>query len=118
MLLTTLLLAMAVHATPDCKESKPGLKAQAKITCEHAHRTAMTKVNKAAQVKSSELEMENGKLVYSFDIKEPGKDGIEEVQIDAQTGEVVSVKHESARQEAEEAAKEKAEHDKEAHEKH
>ena len=53
-----------------------------------------------------------GKLIYSFDIKVAGKSGIEEVAVDAMTGKVLAVKHESPKQEAKEkaadAAKEKA----------
>ena len=53
-----------------------------------------------------------GKLIYSFDIKVAGKSGIEEVAVDAMTGKVLVVEHESPKQEAKEkaadAAKEKA----------
>ena len=52
------------------------------------------------------LEEEDGKLIYSFEIKVPGKSGIEEVNVDAKSGKVVSVEHETDAQIAAEAAKE------------
>jgi hypothetical protein len=57
-------------------------------------------------VKSSELENEGGKLIYSFDIEVTGKSGIEEVNIDAMTGDVLAVEHEDAKKEQEEAREE------------
>jgi hypothetical protein len=54
-----------------------------------------------------ELELERGCLVYSFDIRVSGRDGVEEVLIDAGTGKVLSYTHESAKREAAERAKEK-----------
>ena len=53
-------------------------------------------------VKESELEKEHGRLVWSFDIAMPGTNVVTEVQVDAMTGEIVSVEHETpAQQEAE-----------------
>jgi regulator of RNase E activity RraB len=52
-------------------------------------------------VKSAELETEKGRLVYSFDIITSDKK-IMEVQIDAQTGEVVVVEEESEEHERQE----------------
>jgi uncharacterized membrane protein YkoI len=96
------LSGMAVAAPAvTCKEEKPGLAAKAKITCADAEKAALAKVP-GAKVKSRELEEEKGKLVYSFDLKQKGKSGIEEVQVDAVTGEVVSVEHESPKDEAKE----------------
>jgi hypothetical protein len=56
-------------------------------------------------VKSSEWEKENGRWVYSFDIQTAG--GIREVQVDANTGNIVEDKIESAADEAKEASEEK-----------
>jgi uncharacterized membrane protein YkoI len=88
----------------------PELAAKAKITLEAARATALAKVPKG-KLKSEELEEENGKLQYSFDIKVPGKSGIEEVEIDALDGSVIKVEHESAAAEKAEAAKEAKEKD-------
>ncbi len=88
-----------------CKQESKGLNARAKVTCEQALKAARTRVPNGS-VKSAELVEENGKLVYSFDIKVAKKSGIEEVQVDALTGEVVSVEHEDAKAEAAERKKE------------
>jgi uncharacterized membrane protein YkoI len=82
-----------------CREHA-ALKARAKIDCAVARKTALGKA--PGRVISAELEEEGGKLVYSFDVKQKGKKGIEEVQIDATSGDVVSVQHETAAQEAKE----------------
>lgn len=49
-------------------------------------------------VKESELEKEHGKLVWSFDIATPGTSDITEVQVDAMTGQIVSVEKETLEQ--------------------
>lgn len=79
------------------------LAAKAKISLEAARATALAKVPKG-KLKSEELEEENGKLLYSFDIKVPGKSGVEEVEVDALNGSVIKVGHESAAAEKAEAA--------------
>lgn len=81
---------------------------QAKISQDSARAIALQRVPNAT-VKSEELEKEHGKLIYSFDLTVAGKTGVEEVNVDAMTGEVVSVEHESAKKEQAEAKKEKAE---------
>ena len=48
-------------------------------------------------MKESELEKEHGRLVWSFDIAMPGTNVVTEVQVDAMTGEIVSVEKETAR---------------------
>lgn len=95
--------AMQQQATVKVKESTPGLAAQATISADSAQKLALAEV-KRGWVREAELEMEQGTLVYSYDIKARGKAGIEEVLIDAKTGAVVSKKHESAKAEAKEAA--------------
>jgi hypothetical protein len=100
--------AMAGPATLTCKEAAKGLSAKAKISCDDARRTALAKVP-GAGVKSAEIEEEHGKLVYSFDLKTKSKDGIAEVQVDAATGEIVSVEHEDAKSEAAEKKADEAE---------
>jgi uncharacterized membrane protein YkoI len=97
-------MAQASTSAGSCKEEKAGLAAKAKVTCADAQQTALARVPKA-KVKSAEIEEEGGRLVYSFDLKQPGKKGIEEVQVDAATGAVVSVEHEGP---AAEAAEKKA----------
>lgn len=85
------------------QNNQANLMAQAKITKAEAQKTALKKAN--GTVEDSELEMENGKLVYSFDIRNK-KGMITEVQIDAKTGKIVSVEEEDAAKEAAEKKKE------------
>jgi uncharacterized membrane protein YkoI len=82
------------------------LKAEAKVTLDAASKTALAKVP-GGTIKSSELEREDGKLIWSFDISKPGTRNISEVQVDAKTGMVVSETTETPQQQREEAAKEK-----------
>ena len=70
----------------------------AKISMRAARATALAQVP-GGKVRSGELEREHGKLIYSFDIRQPRKQGVEEVQIDARTGEVISRHHESPKTE-------------------
>jgi uncharacterized membrane protein YkoI len=86
-------------------ESQEALQQEAKISEATARATALKEVPNGT-VKSSELEREKGKLIYSYDITVPGKSGVEEVNVNAIDGSVVAKKHESAKTERKEAAKE------------
>jgi uncharacterized membrane protein YkoI len=88
------------------KETQATLQKEAKISEETARATALKQVPNGT-IKSSEIERENGKLIYSFDISVPGKSGIEEVNVNAIDGTVVGKEHESAKTEKKEAAAEK-----------
>lgn len=106
-----LLLGAVSHAsgqgaTMKVREEKPGLFKQAKVSPEDAQKTAQSRFPTGA-VKSGELEQEDGKLIYTFDIQLPGVKGIEEVNIDAATGAVLATEHETPAAEAREKAKEK-----------
>jgi hypothetical protein len=103
---SAILLALTLLASPapQPKERQADLQKQAKITMQQAQKTALAR--HAGVIRSKELEKENGKLVYSFDIKT--RTGIHEVQVDAQTGEIVEDKIESAADEAKERQQEKA----------
>jgi uncharacterized membrane protein YkoI len=90
-------------------ESQADLQKEAKITMAKAREIALTKV-KGGKIESGEIERENGKLIYSFDIK-TSKPGITEVNVNAMTGKIVDVHAENAAKEAAEKkqeAKEKA----------
>ncbi|MEO5589395.1 MAG: PepSY domain-containing protein [Gemmatimonadaceae bacterium] len=89
-------------------ESMASLRKAAKITMTQARATALKEVPNG-RVRDGELEREDGKLIYSFDIAVKGKSGVDEVQIDAITGAVVSNKHESPRAEAAEKKMERKE---------
>ena len=88
---------------PALHEAEPGLRAQAKVSYETAQKTALARV-KHGVIKSAELEREDGNLLYSFDLHRPGRQGIDEVHVDAGTGKVLSVNHEGLAAEAAERA--------------
>lgn len=71
-----------------------------------AGKTALAKVP-GGTIKEAELEKEKGKLVWSFDITTPDTKDITEVNVDAITGDVISVEKESAESEAKEAVEDK-----------
>ena len=100
-------LAGAIALTASAAESQSRLRDQARVTQSQATATALAKVPKAT-VKSVELEREHGRLVWSFDLAQPGTSDVTEVQVDAASGRIVSLKKESAAQEATEAKAEAA----------
>ncbi len=75
--------------------------AKPKITKAEATKIALAKVPNGT-VKSTELETEKGKRVWSFDIATPDSKEITEVQVDANSGGVVSVEKETPASEAKE----------------
>jgi uncharacterized membrane protein YkoI len=75
------------------KEDKPGLWQKATISPDVAMRTALTRVP-GGRITEAELEEEDGRLIYSFDVRVDGRAGYDEVHVDARTGEVVKVEHE------------------------
>jgi uncharacterized membrane protein YkoI len=83
-------------------ETQAQLEKEAKITMTQA-RALATKTVPAATIQSGEIERENGKLIYSFDMKTKGKAGIDEVNIDAMTGTVIANQHETPKDERAEA---------------
>ncbi|SDS32506.1 Peptidase propeptide and YPEB domain-containing protein [Opitutus sp. GAS368] len=112
LLLPALLLCSALfvnHAfaeQPDNKKNStppPELLAQAKITEAEARTIALVKVP-GGKVVSAELEKEHGRVIWSLDLATPDTKDITEVAVNAKTGTVISVKVESARDEAKEKA--------------
>jgi len=98
----TLLLAAVPAAAQQQKPKIPEAQARA---------TALTRVPHGT-IKSYEVEREGGRLIYSYDIVVKGKPGIEEVHVDAMTGDFLAKEHEGAAAEQSEAAagaREKAE---------
>ena len=74
----------------------------AKVDRTHAEGVALG-VARGGTIKTSEIEREHGRLVWSFDIAMPNTRDITEVLVDAKTGKVVSVQKENAAKEAAEA---------------
>lgn len=96
----------AAYAASPADES---MKAEAKVSESDAQNTALAKVSHGT-VKSSELEREHGRLIWSLDIATPGSSSITEVNVDAVSGAIVAMHAESpAREKAEAAAEHKEE---------
>ena len=83
-------------------ETQAELQKEAKMTMADARAMALREVPNS-KVQAGEIEREGGKLIYSFDMKVAHKSGIDEVNIDAMTGKLVSKQHESPKAEKAEA---------------
>jgi Peptidase propeptide and YPEB domain len=101
-ILTLIILGFGFSTALAAEESQEALKAQAEVTQAQAEKIALGKVPDG-NIESSDLEKENGKFVWSFDIVVPESKNITEVQVDAKTGEIVLVKIETPEQQAQEA---------------
>jgi Peptidase propeptide and YPEB domain len=98
-LMTALMIfGLIFNLTADAQGKKIGMKRAREIASEQAK----------GKIKSSELEKENGKWIYSFDVRN-AKGTITEVNIDAYTGTVISVEEENAQKEPDEKRQEKME---------
>ena len=92
------------HHNKEARQAK--LMAEAKVSKADAEKTAMAKVPDGT-IKESELEKEHGKLQWSFDMTTPDSKDITEVNVDAMTGDVISVDKEAPENESKEATGEK-----------
>ena len=99
------------HTEAGRTPGKGTMASEARVSMKAARAKALARVPHG-KIQSAELEREHGKLIYSFDIRVPGKSGIEEVQVDAIKGRVVSMVHENPKAERKEARQEKLEHHK------
>jgi uncharacterized membrane protein YkoI len=66
------------------------LRSQAKVTRDRAAQAALAQVP-GGRIKESELDSDDGRLTWWFDIAHPGSKALTEVSVDAQTGGVISV---------------------------
>jgi uncharacterized membrane protein YkoI len=82
-------------------EKSTALQSEAKISKAEAERIALEQAPNGT-IKEGELEKEKGRLIWSFDITKPGSRDTTEVNVDAQSGQVVSVTTETPEQEANE----------------
>lgn len=92
---------LAAAAVPGQSRQIPHV--QAKVSETDARAAALQRVPDGV-VASSELEREHDKLIWSFDIKRPGSNDVTEVQVDAESGVIVSTQTESPAEQAHEAA--------------
>jgi hypothetical protein len=110
-ILIALLAATPLVALPalDCSikgkrtMSAARMKALAKVDPAKARKAALDKVGApGATISGGGLEVAEGCLLYSYDVKVPGQKGFQEIFIDAGTGAVLKVDYESpARERAE-----------------
>jgi uncharacterized membrane protein YkoI len=77
------------------------LMAEAKVSKADAEKIALAKVP-TGTIKEGELEKEDGKLIWSFDMTTPDSKDITEVAVDAVTGAVVAVDKETPADQAKE----------------
>ena len=101
----SLLLALSFTAwgAQKPKNDQSELQKEAKITMAQAQKIALD--TEPGTIKSREIERENGKLIFSFDIQT--KKGIHEINVDAITGQVVENSVESKAAEKMEKQQEK-----------
>jgi uncharacterized membrane protein YkoI len=93
------LLAAVLLGCASNQAAKP--EGQARISKPEAEKIALAQAP-GGTIKEGELETEKGRLIWSFDIATPGSNDITEVQVDAQTGKLVSVDKETPTQQAKE----------------
>jgi uncharacterized membrane protein YkoI len=72
-----------------------------------ARKTAL-EATPSGTIQSAELETENARLVWSFDLARPKTSVITEIQVDATTGRIVSNRLESLKEQAHEARADKS----------
>jgi uncharacterized membrane protein YkoI len=89
--------------------SKKDMMAMAKVSETDAKKTALDSVKASgATISKGGLEVEDGCLIYDFDVKVPGKSGIQEVMVDAGNGKIIKTQHEGVVSEAAGKAKQVA----------
>src|SRR5262249_31779480 len=92
MTLTALLFAGCASEKHEAAEQAE-LMSKAKISQADAQAKASARVPNGT-IKESEIEKEHGKLIWSFDMATPDSTDITEVNVDAMTGDIVSVEKE------------------------
>ncbi len=105
-----LFAAPVVAQQPSAKsaDTPAKLMKEARISEPVARATALAAAP-GGTVKSHELEREDGKLIWSYDIAVRGKSGIEEIHVDAISGKLLKREHETEADERKEADNEAVE---------
>lgn len=98
-----IILALALGSTA----ALAGSTQHTRISEAAAQKIALAQVTNG-KIKSSELENEMHKLVWSFDISQPNSSSITEILVDANTGKIIATQHENQTQQAAETAADKA----------
>lgn len=102
------LVAGLVAAVPALAQQAGVTKADPAITLEAARKVALARVP-GGKIQDEELERERGRLVYSFEISAPGRTGAQEVLVNADDGQVMSVQDEKEHQDEQEGEQDDAE---------
>jgi uncharacterized membrane protein YkoI len=101
--LLAVIISIVLSGTVFAVPTEAELMKQAKISKTQAEKVALTKVPNGT-IQSGEIEREHGKLVWSFDIAATHTKNVTEVQVDAKSGKIISVKTETPVDQAKEAA--------------
>jgi len=104
-------LRCSIHASKTAKKQE--LAAMARIPEQAARNAALASLKVPegkTTVKESELEVEDGCLVYSFDLRVAGEKGVREVLVDAGDGKVLKTEHEDEAAEAKEKGRKDEKH--------
>jgi len=102
-------LALAASWPPfnlGAQQSETELLKQARVTKHQAKKIALARV-KRGTIKCVELEKENGMLIWSVDVAQPGKKDLTDVWVDATTGKITAVEVETPVIEKKEVAENK-----------
>jgi uncharacterized membrane protein YkoI len=89
-MLAAAIVALGAAGCASDKQAQAALRAQASISQEQAQQTALAHAP-GGTIKEGELENDNGKLIWWFDIVTSGSKSVTEVSVDAKTGGVISV---------------------------
>ena len=103
-------LAFAASWTPFnlwAQQSQAELLKEARVMKHQAKRIALARV-KGGTIKSVELDKENGMLIWSIDVAQPGKKDTIDVWVDAATGKINAIEVETPAVEKKEVAEHKA----------
>jgi len=87
--------ACSIHPGKDATDAQYA--SLAKISQADAEKRALARVKVPAKVLGSELQVDDGCLVWTLIVKETGKSGLQSLKLDAGTGKVLSSKHETGK---------------------
>jgi len=109
MLVVQSAMAWPCSVRPRKGTAQADLQKMTRISKEQAQATALAnlKITTATSISEAELELEQGCLVYSFDVHAAGQKGVTEIVVDAGTGKILSRTYESEAKEAAENAADK-----------
>jgi DNA-binding beta-propeller fold protein YncE len=95
LLVMVVVAVVPAQQAPYRRDVPAALLKNAKVSEDSARRIAQAQVPKGV-LKALELEQEKGRLVYSLEFTVAGEQGIVEVNVDALSGAIVNVEHESS----------------------